>query len=333
MRLCAPITVVLAATLLLANVAAAADGPGIPKDILKAMERYIGKWQFEGTEKDQPVRGSITYRWAPGKHCLLWDAVYTNPQGTFLGTATVAWDPAKKQLVERDFWPDGNWNTYTYTVKSNLWTGEAMHVHPNGETFHGTLTEEICSPEEYVWRLFEPSTSTGKPVEVSVLHFRKAPPATPGLFQEYGEAMVGEWRAEIVLTADLPGVGKKGEKVQCKSLITWLVDKQGLLIRLDSGGVSSHCVVVWDPESREIRSMRIDSLGAVFNGRTDKEGATWVCRFETTYPDGTKRSGKDTMSILDGGLTHTHAGSDVFFGDVKQPDYRDTWKRVTAARR
>ena len=324
------ITIVPAIGLLLAALPAAAEEPGIPQDILKAMERYVGDWRFEGTEIDQPVNGFVTYRWAPGRHCLLWDMQYTNAKGTFLGSATVAWDPLRQQLVERDYWPDGNWNRYTYTVKPNVWTGEAEQVQPNGDIQKGTLTEEIRGPDEFVWRLFKSGTSAEQASEIGMLHFRKLPPTTPELLQEYGAAMVGKWQAEILLVADVAGVGKKGERVEAKSNITWLFDKQGLLMRMENGGVSDHWVAFWDPESRRIRVTGVSSLGSVFEGRVDKEGDTWVCRFASTTPDGTKSLGNDTMIISDAGMTHTHVGSDVFRDAVRQPDYRDVWKRVSS---
>ncbi len=50
--------------------------------------------------------------------------------------------------------------------------------------------------------------------------------ATIDQFREYGDIIVGRWVAEITLTDDYPGLGKKGDKLTCHSTTKWIADKK-----------------------------------------------------------------------------------------------------------
>ena len=183
-------------------------------------------------------------------------------------------------------------------------------------------------PDEMHWHYFEGFGPLGKPLPSSEMVFRRAKPMSFQDFQAYGEALVGEWQAEVILAQDLEGAGKKGDKVKSQGTITWGCDKRALIGQGVFGSVTSQGITRWDPETGQILDAGVDSLGALYQGKITREEGKWVYRGKITATSGKVLTGTDTLTIENGGNTHIHVGTDQMTDGTPQDGYRDVYSRV-----
>ena len=81
--------------------------PNVPSDVLQEFERLLGDWQVEGKVNDDEVKGTMSVKWGPGKHMLIWTATWSGPKGDSVGAGVDGWDAAEKVIVTSEFWSDG----------------------------------------------------------------------------------------------------------------------------------------------------------------------------------------------------------------------------------
>ncbi len=69
---------------------------GVPQEALEEMKYLAGDWNYEGRDQTgETFKGTCTYRWAPGKHCLVWDQTWIDKKGTTHQSGLTAWDAAR----------------------------------------------------------------------------------------------------------------------------------------------------------------------------------------------------------------------------------------------
>lgn len=301
----------------------------VPREVLKELEYLVGEWDYEGYELNskEPVKGACTYRWAPGGHCLVWEQTWIDQRGLSHGSGIIGWDPSTNGLAEQDLYQGGDFGRHSYTLLGDRWEADSQYITASGEVTRGKMTMTKRGPAEMEYRIADYVGPLGKSGEAWLLTFRKAAALTSADFQAYGELIVGEWQGEFVLSGDVPGVGKNGDKLKGRATIVWANDNKGLEVRWKFGPVTGTTITYWDAEARQIRETAFDSAGAVYQGHVAREDGQWVASSVAAYPNGTRRAVIDRLTVADGGKTHVHEGV-VHLNGERQPDYRDVWRRV-----
>lgn len=309
--------------------------PNIPEEAIELIESLVGNWVYEGTDGPDPVSGAISYEWAPGRHSVIEKGTYQLRGETSRGCSVFGWDHSRKQLVIRQYWTGGWSHTYAIGFKSqSLWEGEGRTSDDTGREMTAKVSWRFPAPGQFVWRMVDGVDKNGVAQPPMELHGTKVRPdgvqfVSPPLLKEYGKVMVGDWEMpEIVLAQDLPGVGKKGDKVAGRASCRWILDGAALAWEGQFGGVSGKFLNYWDPLAKQIKGFGVDATGTISEEVVTKEGERLVSKSETVFPDGKRRRVTDTLIIEQGGATHIHVGSDNTVDGVPQPGYRDVWKRV-----
>lgn len=310
--------------------------PKVPQEAIEAMRRLVGDWEYEGVFGEDAVRGSFTCNWAPAGHCLVAAVSWSAPQFTSFGNELIGWDASRQQLVSRSYWDAGWSNTYRYTLKSDSqWEGDADCPDDTGKAMTARISLEFTGPREYVYRWFDRVDEGGESQPGMTLRFRKVQAPEMAvipceLLKEYGKVMVGQWEArEIVLAQDLPGVGKKGDKVSGRASCRWILDGAALAWEWQFGGVQGRGLNFWDPAAKQLKGFGVDATGTISHEVVTKEGEKLVARSEAVFPDGKRRKVTDTLTVEEGGATHIHVGSDNIVDGVPQTGYRDVWNRIS----
>ena len=125
---------------LVGSEAFADDKPGIPDEIIKAMDYFVGTWEAKGNVGDKVRTGGITLRWSPTKDgtkvCLIGRFSYTTGDETLSGTNIIGWNAAKKCLEDRGFNDLGGSGTlYWFPKSEHLLKGEIIYI-KDGEEVH-----------------------------------------------------------------------------------------------------------------------------------------------------------------------------------------------------
>ena len=156
------------------GVAAVADDdkPGIPDEIIKTMDSFVGAWKTSGKVGDKTQSGGITLRWSRMKNgkkvCLVGQYSFTTGDETMTGTNIVGWNSAKKCIEDRGFNDLGGNGTLYWSPKSeNLLKGEFVHF-KDGKEIHATADLVKKGDAEFV---LESVTDDG---EVSRIVYKKA---------------------------------------------------------------------------------------------------------------------------------------------------------------
>ena len=115
------------------TVALADEGTGIPDEIIKEMDYFVGTWKAEGNVGGKVQTGGITLRWAPMKDgkkvCLIGRFSYTTGDETRSGVTLIGWNAAKKCIEDRGFNDlGGNGTLYWFIESATKWRGEIVTV-------------------------------------------------------------------------------------------------------------------------------------------------------------------------------------------------------------
>jgi hypothetical protein len=136
--------------------------------------------------------------------------------------------------------------------------------------------------------------------------------STKADFAQYGRAMDGHWLGNITLWADVPGIGKAGDKKEVRWVQTFTADGNAIVGRGSDGKGTCNSLYFYDVEKRQVRGIAVFSGGTVVSSVVSRrDNDTWVRRNTAVDPDGTKSETSDTLSISDGGDTHTWTRGDA----------------------
>jgi hypothetical protein len=154
------------------------ESSGIPDNIIKELDFFVGTWESEGKIGDVTETGRFTCRWArtdDGKQCcLIGRFSYKRGDKTRSGVTLLGWNAAKKCIEDRGFDGNGGNGRLLWTVESpDTWKGEMTFVEDGKEvTSSGVLIKK--GPREIV---METTSETG---EASRFVFRKVADAKKG---------------------------------------------------------------------------------------------------------------------------------------------------------
>jgi hypothetical protein len=123
--------------------------PTMPEDFQAAMQYLVGKWAVEGNINDEAFTLTMTYCWAPGKHCLILNATSDGERALRnSGTGIIGRDPSTNELVETAYLHNGVRLEHRFShISGAVWEGTGSAQNPSGSTTNSTLRLEKTSDE------------------------------------------------------------------------------------------------------------------------------------------------------------------------------------------
>ncbi len=136
--------------------------------------------------------------------------------------------------------------------------------------------------------------------------------STKADFTEYARVMDGEWIGRINLWNDIPGIGKKGDKLTVRWVHKVIQSGNAFSGNAsdDKHGTASS-FYYYEAETKQIRGITVFSGGTVISSVVVKRGNnTWERKNNTVDSDGAKTESLDVLVVSDDGITHTWTRDD-----------------------
>jgi hypothetical protein len=147
-------------------------------------------------------------------------------------------------------------------------------------------------------------------------------------FKEYCRALQGRWIGDVTWVADWPSFGKRGDKVTCYFEGGVAEDGNVMKARFIGGIGAGTAIYYFDPGTKEIRSLWVNTGGGVERGTIRKSGDKWLLETSGCLKDGTKVKYTTMVTFADNGNTSTRTGSGTV-GGKKVDDQHDVWRRLS----
>jgi len=323
--------------LLLLPWACGASAEEMPAQIQKALDRFVGSWRVEIDQGGPKGTAGFECEWSAGKAALIyrWTGPNLVGQAPMTAFGTLGWDGSSKTVRERSFGSDGSTFTATHAINAiDGWESPAEGTFADaGKYVRSTRTRVITWKNDDQWIVADKDSKLdGQPAPSTTSTFRRvtAVPrqSTPDEFREYGNAFSGRWVQDITLIADWPGLSKKqGDKVIGHETTRWLgndrvLETDGHLLENFNRGVT-----YWDPATRQIRLLNVNSAGSVGHAILWKADGVWRWNYEEGHLDGKKAVGTGTIKLEDNGSTSVLEGT-LYLDSGQLPPLRDVSKRV-----
>ena len=103
--------------------------PGTTRHHLRALQYFIGTWEFSGVEFNRKVTGTITWKWDLNQNILVRKfhvVPEDDPQAAITNMFVVLWDAKHKRLLERGFGGYGGYGDSTWTQTANGWAQKGL---------------------------------------------------------------------------------------------------------------------------------------------------------------------------------------------------------------
>ena len=150
--------------------------PNVPKEILAAMDYYVGKWKGEGNEAGVPLKLQITTRWAPGKHCTIMNGRIRTSEGVVKGTLLSGWDAQNKQVVDYSYGSDGSFGIERWTIASpKVEEATSTGVSASGKSTRAVFRIEKRSPDEFLLKITERVEGDARKPDIVIEYTRVKP--------------------------------------------------------------------------------------------------------------------------------------------------------------
>ena len=96
----------------------------------------------------------------------------------------------------------------------------------------------------------------------SVSNSQEPSDSTAQELREFGEFAVGTWIGEGTLEDDVPGLGKKGEKIVGRAETQWDLGGTVITCRWNFGAATGTWIATWDPLKKKIKRYHFSSTGS-----------------------------------------------------------------------
>jgi hypothetical protein len=325
------------------------------EDYIKFHEPFLGAWKATVEVGGEAHVGTARWELAKNKKCFL---VCLEVEGLPAVQVIMGYDPATKKWTQAGFDSDGTCLLATVEFadmrrgnalsKGQIGKWEKKRLSGDGATTFATETFSCTemSKDRIVlvwsnrreqgkslpdWKLTyeRPETNKG---EVS----GSADVASPALaqesnrddFREFCQAWQGRWVGNVTWITDQPGAGKKGEKVTAYSDCKLVDDGGAMIVKYYGGDGSATWLIAFDAGAKRITGLWITSGGLVTRSIIYRNGDKWIEKGDGSYPDGTKTEFLYTITISDGGNTHTWTGTTTV-GGKKVDELHDVYRRVS----
>ena len=139
--------------------------------------------------------------------------------------------------------------------------------------------------------------------------------------------MQGRWLGEVVWGTDLPGFGKKGDKITGYS--DFRISHNGSVMqgRFNAGPGSGIGLYHYDAGKKQIQGRWVSSGGSVWNQVIYKKSGQWH-EYETgSVADGRPIVMSSIRQISNDGKTHKRVGSTKIGGKLQDP-LQDVWHHI-----
>ena len=147
-------------------------------------------------------------------------------------------------------------------------------------------------------------------------------------FEEYCKVWEGRWIGEVIWGADLPGYGKKGDKVTAYYDGRIVADGNAFSGVFYSGNGMDTGIIYFDAGTKQIKRVAVTSGGTVLNMILYKKDGKWQRLVTGSLPDGSKIEGKNTLTISNGGNTIALSTTGITGGERIDPS-RSVFRRVS----
>ena len=155
--------------------------------------------------------------------------------------------------------------------------------------------------------------------------------STPEELRQLGDLAVGRWVGDIKFIADWPGQDLgKGERVVGYLQYEWVADKKAFRGTGSAGNGSNTGVFVWDPVSKQIKLLDVDTSGGVLEAVLWKKSDR-VYGWRMTgggLADGRAHSGTGEWVFSEDGKTMTLQGQTMLDG-IKNDPLKDVYKKLS----
>ncbi len=145
-------------------------------------------------------------------------------------------------------------------------------------------------------------------------------------FEEFAALMEGRWIGEIVLSTDVKGIGKSGDKSTGYAEGRICNDGHLLLIDVFHSGAHGNWNIVYNSAEKRIVTMWVMSNGNVDQSTISKRGSTWVESGVGSDAESQKTEFKNELSVADAGNTHHWNLTQTVNGTASKRT--ETWRRV-----
>ena len=95
----------------------------------------------------------------------------------------------------------------------------------------------------------------------SVSNSQEPSDSTPQVLKEFGEFTIGRWTGEGTLEDDVPGLGKKGEKIVGQAETRWDLEGTVITCRWSFGAAKGTWIATWDPVKKAVKRYHFSSTG------------------------------------------------------------------------
>lgn len=146
-------------------------------------------------------------------------------------------------------------------------------------------------------------------------------------FEAFSQAVLGRWVGNLTLNADFAGTGKKGDKLVGYIVYELGNDGQTVTAKFAGGGGSGTWTMAYDAVEKRIRTLWSTSGGDFDQAIIYRQGANWIEEGRGATADGKVDVFKNTLTISDGGNTHTWTGTSSRNGKENAPRH-DVFQRV-----
>lgn len=299
---------IIGALSLIMSYPASAQSDPIPVQLRKQFESLVGKWHMTGTVPEGEAKATTTVRWAPGKHMLVFNSNWSDPNSRSLGSGIFGWDAAEKKVHMSEFWNDGYYHHRHFDIQSDtLWEGEQFAgATPEGEQARGKIRIEFRGPDHWEFNVTSWTHDGEKQDSPRLTFLRAKTTATKEEYAEFLQAMKGRWEGEITVVRDIPGVASRGDKKRVKGENILTEDGKAMTSTFrDEQGATSTVLTFYDPSTRQIRQQTVFSSGTTVISHIVKDGDKWLAFIVTTDSAGNREHGTDELTISNDGNTHT----------------------------
>lgn len=284
----------LSALLVIALVGTVTGGQVMAQEPYKAwMEFLKGDWEYE--IKELNLKGTASWTLTAKGNVMV--GRFTDTNG-LISQEISGWRSDKKRMVASGYGAQGNYWSIEAEVTADHIEGPNHGILPDGRTYKGVFVGKKVDEDQYEWH-FKGRIGEKEHQEMAGTYVRQTPVAkrsTRKEFAELFEAMKGNWKGDIELVTDIPGIGKKGDKKSVRVEHLAAADSKALVGKgQDAAGGEATILMFIDLGSRQIKRTTVFNGGTVVSAVAFKQDGKWIEVSTATEPGGKKTRGVATL--------------------------------------
>lgn len=308
---------------------------------LKALAYFLGNWELTGEinmagQPTIPFVNERTFQWDLGKNFIHTTTIQMmEGRAELRHRSVIGWEPKTQRITEWGFWnlnlpdkPAALTETVTWVKDGEKWRIEKEGVNglftiidQNTHKYECTFKGDDGSDNSWHYTATR-KTATKQAVSPVYEHLKDL------------EDFIGNWIVENTLSEDVPELGKKGDKVIYRLVMSWAQNKSVMQMNFTTTGADGKTtperwMFGWDAVNKEIVYSGFGGLGGRVWGTAKKESPDkWVLETHWSDADGKQGTVKDSTTMLNNNSTHLHEYTNAVFDGNPLPDWKLEFKRV-----